>query len=154
MLRKYLFTAFLALISFLTPVTISANSLDQLAIISEQLNGKCPIDTGEGKILTSTSFDKDSKTLVYKISWDRESVELENLEENRLEELKNSIKKGLTTESAYPLLQILSKEGCELKYVYTFKDGQVFDVIFTPADMNIIQTSILKNRAINEILQN
>ncbi len=138
MQTKYLFAVLLAALSFLSPVKASADAVDQLAFVAEEVNKTCPVDQGAGGVMKAVTFDKKTRTFAYHMDLNPAYIKKEPFLEMPESALKDNILSGLKDVSTRPLMQLLSDGKAGLLTIYSLNGEKLREILLTTADIDSI----------------
>lgn len=109
---------------------------EQLKKEMETIKSQCPIDHGQGVMMTDVNFYDKEKILEYIISIEGietfDDVQKEEIRKSIIEELSSNEESLLSTLS----LKMILKQGYSIRYIYTDTDDNVLtEIILSEKDL-------------------
>ena len=118
---SYLFTILFCSILFASCGSINKNLKEEMQKIKEQ----CPIDMGQGIVMTNVDFYEREKILEYVISIDG----VESIDQDGVRQMKEVIVEELANNSSFlsnVSVKMILKQGYRFRYIYTDVAGNKF----------------------------
>ncbi|MFC2720041.1 MAG: hypothetical protein ACFN40_05720 [Bacteroidota bacterium] len=128
---SYLFTILFCSILFASCGSINKNLKEEMQKIKEQ----CPIDMGQGIVMTNVDFYEGEKILEYVISIDG----VESIDQDGVQQMKEVIVEELANNSSFlsnVSVKMILKQGYRFRYIYTDVAGnKLAEIIINDSDL-------------------
>jgi hypothetical protein len=128
---SYLFTILFCSILFASCGSINKNLKEEMQKIKEQ----CPIDMGQGIVMTNVDFYEGEKILEYVISIDG----VESIDQDGVQQMKEVIVEELANNSSFlsnVSVKMILKQGYRFRYIYTDGAGnKLAEIIINDSDL-------------------
>lgn len=128
---SYLFTILFCSILFASCGSINKNLKEEMQKIKEQ----CPIDMGQGIVMTNVDFYEGEKILEYVISIDG----VESIDQDGVQQMKEVIVEDLANNSSFlsnVSVKMILKQGYRFRYIYTDVAGnKLAEIIINDSDL-------------------
>ena len=128
---SYLFTIFFCSILFASCGSVNKNLKEEMQKIKEQ----CPIDMGQGIVMTNVDFYEKEKILEYVISIDG----VESIDQDGVQQMKEVIVEELANNSSFlsnVSVKMILKQGYRFRYIYTDVAGnKLAEIIINDSDL-------------------
>ena len=128
---SYLFTILFCSILFASCGSINKNLKEEMQKIKEQ----CPIDMGQGIVMTNVDFYEGEKILEYVISIDG----VESIDQDGVRQMKEVIVEELANNSSFlsnVSVKMILKQGYRFRYIYTDVAGnKLAEIIINDSDL-------------------
>ena len=128
---SYLFTLLFCSILFSSCGSINKNLKEEMQKIKEQ----CPIDMGQGIVMTNVDFYEKEKILEYVISIDG----VESIDQDGVQQMKEVIVEELANNSSFlsnVSVKMILKQGYRFRYIYTDVAGnKLAEIIINDSDL-------------------
>ena len=128
---SYLFTLLFCSILFASCGSINKNLKEEMQKIKEQ----CPIDMGQGIVMTNVDFYEGEKILEYVISIDG----VESIDQDGVQQMKEVIVEELANNSSFlsnVSVKMILKQGYRFRYIYTDVAGnKLAEIIVNDSDL-------------------
>lgn len=128
---SYLFTILFCSILFASCGSINKNLKEEMQKIKEQ----CPIDMGQGIVMTNVDFYEGEKILEYVISIDG----VESIDQDGVQQMKEVIVEELANNSSFlsnVSVKMILKQGYRFRYIYTDDAGnKLAEIIINDSDL-------------------
>lgn len=128
---SYLFTILFCSILFASCGSINKNLKEEMQKIKEQ----CPIDMGQGIVMTNVDFYEKEKILEYVISIDG----VESIDQDGVQQMKEVIVEELANNSSFlsnVSVKMILKQGYRFRYIYTDVAGnKLAEIIINDSDL-------------------
>ena len=128
---SYLFTLLFCSILFSSCGSINKNLKEEMQKIKEQ----CPIDMGQGIVMTNVDFYEKEKILEYVISIDG----VESIDQDGVRQMKEVIVEELANNSSFlsnVSVKMILKQGYRFRYIYTDGAGnKLAEIIVNDSDL-------------------
>ena len=128
---SYLFTLLFCSILFASCGSINKNLKEEMQKIKEQ----CPIDMGQGIVMTNVNFYEREKILEYVISIDG----VESIDQDGVRQMKEVIVEELANNSSFlsnVSVKMILKQGYRFRYIYTDVAGnKLTEIIINDSDL-------------------
>lgn len=128
---SYLFTILFCSILFASCGSINKNLKEEMQKIKEQ----CPIDIGQGIVMTNVDFYEGEKILEYVISIDG----VESIDQDGVQQMKEVIVEELANNSSFlsnVSVKMILKQGYRFRYIYTDVAGnKLAEIIINDSDL-------------------
>ena len=129
---SYLFTLLFCSILFASCGSINKNLKEEMQKIKEQ----CPIDMGQGIVMTNVDFYEGEKILEYVISIDG----VESIDQDGVQQMKEAIVKELVSDNysfvSNVSVKMILKQGYRFRYIYTDVAGnKLAEIIINDSDL-------------------
>ena len=128
---SYLFTILFCSILFASCGSINKNLKEEMQKIKEQ----CPIDMGQGIVMTNVDFYEGEKILEYVISIDG----VEYIDQDGVQQMKEVIVEELANNSSFlsnVSVKMILKQGYRFRYIYTDVAGnKLAEIIINDSDL-------------------
>lgn len=128
---SYLFTILFCSILFASCGSINKNLKEEIQKIKEQ----CPIDMGQGIVMTNVDFYEGEKILEYVISIDG----VESIDQDGVQQMKEVIVEELANNSSFlsnVSVKMILKQGYRFRYIYTDVAGnKLAEIIINDSDL-------------------
>jgi len=128
---SYLFTILFCSILFASCGSINKNLKEEMQKIKEQ----CPIDMGQGIVMTNVDFYEKEKILEYVISIDG----VESIDQDGVQQMKEVIVEELANNSSFlsnVSVKMILKQGYRFRYIYTDGAGnKLAEIIINDSDL-------------------
>jgi hypothetical protein len=128
---SYLFTLLFCSILFASCGSINKNLKEEMQKIKEQ----CPIDMGQGIVMTNVDFYEREKILEYVISIDG----VESIDQDGVRQMKEVIVEELANNSSFlsnVSVKMILKQGYRFRYIYTDVAGnKLAEIIINDSDL-------------------
>ena len=128
---SYLFTILFCSILFASCGSINKNLKEEMQKIKEQ----CPIDMGQGIVMTNVDFYEGEKILEYVISIDG----VESIDQDGVQQMKEVIVEELANNSSFlsnVSVKMILKQGYRFRYIYTDVAGnKLGEIIINDSDL-------------------
>lgn len=128
---SYLFTILFCSILFASCGSVNKNLKEEMQKIKEQ----CPIDMGQGIVMTNVDFYEKEKILEYVISIDG----VESIDQDGVQQMKEVIVEELANNSSFlsnVSVKMILKQGYRFRYIYTDVPGnKLAEIIINDSDL-------------------
>lgn len=128
---SYLFTILFCSILFASCGSINKDLKEEMQKIKEQ----CPIDMGQGIVMTNVDFYEREKILEYVISIDG----VESIDQDGVRQMKEVIVEELANNSSFlsnVSVKMILKQGYRFRYIYTDVAGnKLAEIIINDSDL-------------------
>ena len=128
---SYLFTILFCSILFASCGRINKDLKEEMQKIKEQ----CPIDMGQGIVMTNVDFYEGEKILEYVISIDG----VESIDQDGVQQMKEVIVEELANNSSFlsnVSVKMILKQGYRFRYIYTDVAGnKLAEIIINDSDL-------------------
>ncbi len=128
---SYLFTILFCSILFASCGSVNKNLKEEMQKIKEQ----CPIDMGQGIVMTNVDFYEKEKILEYVISIDG----VESIDQDGVQQMKEVIVEELANNSSFlsnVSVKMILKQGYRFRYIYTDVAGnKLAEIIINDSDL-------------------
>lgn len=128
---SYLFTILFCSILFASCGSVNKNLKEEMQKIKEQ----CPIDMGQGIVMTNVNFYEKEKILEYVISIDG----VESIDQDGVQQMKEVIVEELANNSSFlsnVSVKMILKQGYRFRYIYTDVAGnKLAEIIINDSDL-------------------
>jgi hypothetical protein len=128
---SYLFTILFCSILFASCGSVNKNLKEEMQKIKEQ----CPIDMGQGIVMTNVDFYEGEKILEYVISIDG----VESIDQDGVQQMKEVIVEELANNSSFlsnVSVKMILKQGYRFRYIYTDVAGnKLAEIIINDSDL-------------------
>lgn len=128
---SYLFTILFCSILFASCGSINKDLKEEMQKIKEQ----CPIDMGQGIVMTNVDFYEGEKILEYVISIDG----VESIDQDGVQQMKEVIVEELANNSSFlsnVSVKMILKQGYRFRYIYTDVAGnKLAEIIINDSDL-------------------
>ena len=128
---SYLFTILFCSILFASCGSVNKNLKEEMQKIKEQ----CPIDMGQGIVMTNVDFYEGEKILEYVISIDG----VESIDQDGVRQMKEVIVEELANNSSFlsnVSVKMILKQGYRFRYIYTDVAGnKLAEIIINDSDL-------------------